>query len=156
MFTPTTASDAALDGVTATGATNSPLEQRERSADELRTAATSFQDVLKLVGQARKGNLPVREQPEYISLMRIRDEDAKLYIQLALQCRRMADGIGGSTTADRVAQRPFRGKQQRPRDLQPIQVDGAVGADGGGAAPPSREPAKECGVEQEPGAPSPS
>jgi len=35
MFTPTTASDAALDGVPATAAADSPLEQPEPAADEL-------------------------------------------------------------------------------------------------------------------------
>ena len=34
-FGPTAALRAAFDGVAATGATNSPLEQRERSADKL-------------------------------------------------------------------------------------------------------------------------
>lgn len=132
-------------------------EPGERSADELRTAAASFQSVLKLVGQARKGNLPVTSQPEYASLMRIRDADAKLYIELALQCRKMADGIGGMTTADRIPQQPFQYKQMVPRDLVPWKADGAVDADGGGgssggggAAPPSTEPAKASGVEAAP------
>ena len=89
--------------------------------------------------------------------MRIRDEDAKLYIELALQCRKMADGIGGMTTADRVPQQPLRGKPIAARDLVPWKPDSAVAAhggggssDGGGAAPPSTEPAKASGVEAAP------
>ena len=59
---PTTASDAALDGVSATGATNSPLEQRERSADELilaraRTAPSSGATAARSAPACRFGDL---------------------------------------------------------------------------------------------------
>ena len=132
-------------------------EPGERDADELRTAAASFQRIVKLVGQARKGSLPVRRplhfatapqraaararldsararpraqltsQPELLSLTRIRDKDAKLYIELALRCRRAADGLADGTMTNAA--------------LSTLRVAGSSGS-GGGAAPPPTVPAE--------------
>ena len=66
MFTPTTASDAALDGVPATAAADSPLEQPEPAADELipagaRTAIPGGAAAARSAPACRFGNAsPVR------------------------------------------------------------------------------------------------
>lgn len=65
-------------------------EQSTRTTEELLAAADSYQEIVKLVGQARKGNYPVAIGPEDRSLLKIGNEDIKTYIELALQCRRVA------------------------------------------------------------------
>ena len=65
-------------------------EASSRTSEELIAAAGSYQQLVKLVSLAKKGAFPVALGPEDRILLTLTDNEMKTYIQLALQCRRLA------------------------------------------------------------------
>ena len=75
-----------------------PLPDKEeglcRTAEEFVAAAESFQSIVKMVGQARKGIHP--GGVEDATLLKLSDDDLKTHITLAVSCRRAAEAAAAA------------------------------------------------------------